>query len=92
LTKESKKVLLTGDSGFIGSNLVREVDMTKPQKLTNLLWLPFVCAYWSVQNFIALYALVQIVLKRPKKWVKTAKNGVITNQTLAMSIALGGDV
>lgn len=56
--------------------------MTKPRKLTSLLWLPFVYAYWSVQSFIALYALVQIVLKRPRRWVKTAKTGTVTNNTV----------
>jgi len=52
--------------------------LTKPRKLTNLLWLPFVYMYWSIQNLIALYALVQIVLKRPKRWVKTTKTGATT--------------
>lgn len=56
--------------------------MTKPRKLTSLLWLPFVYAYWSVQSFIALYALVQIALKRPRIWVKTAKTGTVTNNTV----------
>jgi hypothetical protein len=50
---------------------------TKPRKTINLLWLPFVFAYWLVENFIAFYALIQIVLRRPRKWVKTAKTGTI---------------
>jgi len=61
--------------------------MTKPQKLTNLLWLPFVYVYWSINSFVALYALVQIVLKRPRTWAKTAKNGVVANRVLKMGIA-----
>jgi len=52
--------------------------LTKPRKITNLLWLPFVYAYWSIQNLIALYALIQIVLKRPRRWTKTMKTGVVT--------------
>jgi len=56
--------------------------MTKPRKITNLLWLPFVYVYWSIQSLIALYALVQIVFKRPRKWVKTAKTGTITNHVV----------
>jgi len=56
--------------------------MTKPRKVTNLLWLSFVYAYWSVQSLIALCALVQIVLKRPKRWVKTAKTGTIINNVV----------
>jgi len=54
------------------------IYLTKPRKIRNLLWLPFVYAYWMVQNLVALYAFVQIVLKRPRKWMKTAKTGVVT--------------
>jgi len=55
------------------------VYMSKPRKLTNLLWLPFIYAYWSLQSLIALYALVRIILRRPKKWVKTVKTGMVTD-------------
>jgi len=56
------------------------IGLTKPRKITNLLWLPFVYAYWMVQNLVALYAFVQIVLKRPRRWMKTTKTGVITTE------------
>jgi len=52
---------------------------TKPRKMRNLLWLPFIYAYWSLQTFIALYAMIQIFLKRPRKWKKTIKTGAVTN-------------
>jgi cellulose synthase/poly-beta-1,6-N-acetylglucosamine synthase-like glycosyltransferase len=52
--------------------------LTKPRRITNLLWLPFVYGYWCLQNFIALYALIQIILRRPKRWTKTMKTGVAT--------------
>jgi len=55
------------------------IYVTKPRRMTNLLWLPFIYAYWSLQTFMALYALVQIVLKRPKRWVKTVKTGTVAN-------------
>jgi cellulose synthase/poly-beta-1,6-N-acetylglucosamine synthase-like glycosyltransferase len=47
------------------------IYVTKPRKISNVLWLPFIYAYWIIQNFVALYALIQIVLRRPKRWVKT---------------------
>jgi len=53
------------------------IYVTKPCKMTNLLWLPFVFAYWLIENLIALYALLQIVLRRPKKWTKTTKTGTV---------------
>ena len=51
----------------------------KPRKMTNLLWLPYIYVYWSLQTFIIAYAFIQIMLKRPRKWVKTKKTGTITN-------------
>jgi len=55
------------------------IYVTKPRKTSNVLWLPFIYAYWSVLNFVALYALIQIVLRRPRRWVKTKKTGATTN-------------
>jgi cellulose synthase/poly-beta-1,6-N-acetylglucosamine synthase-like glycosyltransferase len=53
------------------------VYVTRPCKKTNLLWLPFVFVYWLAENFIAFYALLQIVFRRPRKWNKTMKTGAI---------------
>jgi hypothetical protein len=53
------------------------IYVTRPCKKTNLLWLPFVFMYWLAENFIALYALLQIVLRRPREWTKTKKTGII---------------
>ena len=49
------------------------IYVTKPRKMSNVLWLPFIYIYWSIQNFVALYALFQIVFRRPKRWAKTKK-------------------
>ncbi len=54
------------------------VCVTKPLRLANLLWLPFIYAYWGFQSFIALYALLQIVLRRPSRWSKTKRSGTVT--------------
>jgi len=58
------------------------VYVTKPRRIGNMLWLPFIHGYWSLQTFLASYALVQIVLRRRRRWVKTVKNGVITSKAL----------
>lgn len=52
--------------------------ITKPFKIRNLLWLPFIYGYWGFQSFIALYAIIQVVLRRPRKWTKTTRSGYIT--------------
>jgi cellulose synthase/poly-beta-1,6-N-acetylglucosamine synthase-like glycosyltransferase len=53
------------------------IYISKPRKVRSILWLPFVYCYWSLQAFIALYAMLLIVLHRPRKWVKTDKHGSI---------------
>jgi len=55
------------------------VYVSKPKKMRNLLWLPFVFCYWCLQSFIALYAALLILLRRPKVWLKTEKKGTVAN-------------
>ena len=50
---------------------------SKPRKMRNLLWVPFLYVYWNVQAFIAVYAILCIVLRRRRLWTKTEKSGVI---------------
>jgi cellulose synthase/poly-beta-1,6-N-acetylglucosamine synthase-like glycosyltransferase len=60
------------------------VYVSKPKRASNLLWLPFVFAYWFVQGFIALYAAILILLRRPKLWAKTEKSGIITDLSFSV--------
>ena len=53
------------------------IYISKPRKVRSLLWFPFIYGYWTLQAFIALYAMLLIVLRRPRKWVKTEKHGSI---------------
>jgi cellulose synthase/poly-beta-1,6-N-acetylglucosamine synthase-like glycosyltransferase len=55
------------------------IYVTKPMRLKNLLWLPFVFAYWMIQAFIAFYAGMQSLLRRPTKWIKTEKSGTVND-------------
>jgi cellulose synthase/poly-beta-1,6-N-acetylglucosamine synthase-like glycosyltransferase len=55
------------------------IYVKKPRKTASILWLPFIYVYWCLHTFIALHALLQIILRRPKMWIKTTKSGVITN-------------
>jgi cellulose synthase/poly-beta-1,6-N-acetylglucosamine synthase-like glycosyltransferase len=59
------------------------IYISKPRNLKNLLWLPFIYAYWSLQAFMALYAAIQILTRRPRRWLKTEKNGVVANSELS---------
>jgi cellulose synthase/poly-beta-1,6-N-acetylglucosamine synthase-like glycosyltransferase len=59
---------------------------SKPKSVKNLLWLPFVFCYWCLQSFLAVYALVLIVLRRPRMWVKTEKSGAVASQEFALEI------
>ena len=55
------------------------VFVSKPKRARNLLWLPPVFAYWCLQSFIAFYAALLFLLRRPKVWLKTEKKGTISN-------------
>jgi cellulose synthase/poly-beta-1,6-N-acetylglucosamine synthase-like glycosyltransferase len=55
------------------------IFVSKPRRASNVLWLPFVFAYWGLQAFVALYAALLIVFRRPKKWVKTEKTGNVAD-------------
>jgi cellulose synthase/poly-beta-1,6-N-acetylglucosamine synthase-like glycosyltransferase len=55
---------------------------TRPRKISNVKWLPFIYLYWMTQVFVAFYALLEIVFRKPRKWIKTPRTGVITNQEL----------
>ena len=62
------------------------VFISKPLRARNLLWLPFIYFYWSLQGIIALYAVLLTVLRRPKKWLKTEKKGIVKNFNLYLSV------
>ena len=57
-------------------------SVTRPRRISNVKWLPFIYLYWMTQVFVAFYALLEIVFRRPRKWNKTPRTGVITNQEL----------
>ncbi len=52
---------------------------SRPRKAKSLLWLPFIYFYCCLQAFISFYAVLLILLRRPRRWVKTEKSGVISN-------------
>ena len=58
------------------------VCVSKPHRVRNLLWVPFIYLYWMLQTFIAAYALFLLVFRRPKNWVKTKKTGKQTEKLL----------
>jgi len=61
------------------------VYISKPRRVKNVLWLPFIYLYWSLQAFIALYAVLLILLRMPRRWTKTDKKGTIADSTLALN-------
>ena len=54
------------------------VYSSRPRKTSSLLWLPFIYFYWFLQTFIAVYAILLMVLRRPRRWLKTEKTGIIS--------------
>ncbi len=76
VTAQVTSLLTLGMLLIVGVALVYA---TTPRRVGNLLWLPFIYAYWSLQTFVALHALFQIILRRPRKWTKTKKTGIVTH-------------
>lgn len=63
------------------------VCVDKPFRLSSLIWLPFIYAYWGFQSFIAMYALLQILFRRPLKWSKTTRSGIVTAEPVKKILA-----
>jgi cellulose synthase/poly-beta-1,6-N-acetylglucosamine synthase-like glycosyltransferase len=57
--------------------------VNRPFRLRNVLWLPFIYVYWGFQSFIALFALLEIVFRRKRRWRKTEHFGVVNGKTKA---------
>jgi len=55
---------------------------TKPREAKSVLWLPFIYFYWSLQAFISFYAVLLIMLRRPRNWNKTAKTGAVNEANI----------
>jgi cellulose synthase/poly-beta-1,6-N-acetylglucosamine synthase-like glycosyltransferase len=63
---------------FLGVIGVALAFMAKPIRLRNVLWLPFIYVYWGFQSFIAMYALLEVLLRRKRRWRKTEHSGRVT--------------
>jgi cellulose synthase/poly-beta-1,6-N-acetylglucosamine synthase-like glycosyltransferase len=63
------------------------VFVAKPKRASNLLWLPFVFGYWCLQGFLALYAAILMLLRRPKRWVRTEKSGAVADPQFSIAMA-----
>jgi cellulose synthase/poly-beta-1,6-N-acetylglucosamine synthase-like glycosyltransferase len=55
------------------------IYVSKPRRVKSLLWLPFVFGYWVLETFLTCYAVLLIVLRRPRRWVRTEKSGVVAS-------------
>lgn len=52
--------------------------------LRSLVWIPFIYLYWALLTVIATRAFLQMVLRRPSRWVRTEKDGVATRSLSSM--------
>ncbi|MEM2922347.1 MAG: glycosyltransferase, partial [Candidatus Bathyarchaeia archaeon] len=58
--------------------------VTRPRKIRNILWIPFIYSYWALQNLIAARAFLHIILRRPRIWTRTVKRGTVTSSNLSL--------
>jgi len=54
------------------------VFMERPVRLRNIVWVPFIYLYWSIEMVIAGWAFLQILFRRRRVWRKTVKRGFMT--------------
>jgi cellulose synthase/poly-beta-1,6-N-acetylglucosamine synthase-like glycosyltransferase len=59
---------------------------TRSFRLKSILWLPFIYAYWGFQSLIVVYAMLQIALRRPRRWAKTVRSGFVANASVRSSL------
>jgi cellulose synthase/poly-beta-1,6-N-acetylglucosamine synthase-like glycosyltransferase len=50
----------------------------RPHRLRNVVWIPAVLLFWLLQSAIAFRALVLMLLRRNRSWVKTEKSGQVS--------------
>lgn len=58
------------------------VLFSNKREIRNSVWIIYSFFYWFLQNFIATYALMEIILRRNRTWNKTEKEGVITEKNI----------
>jgi cellulose synthase/poly-beta-1,6-N-acetylglucosamine synthase-like glycosyltransferase len=51
--------------------------VARPKRRRDVLWLPFIYAYWTFQVVLASWALGEIVLGVPRTWRPTARSGTV---------------
>jgi len=49
----------------------------RPPNFRNLSLAPFLYVYWILQSIIILKSLLEIIFQRPRKWLKTEKEGLL---------------
>jgi len=60
--------------------------VAKPRKKRDLLWLPFIYAYWIFQVFLATWALLKILYGASAEWKRTPKTGTVATTDSSMQI------
>ena len=58
------------------------IYVTKPVKIKNVVWLPFIYAYWNLQSILTAIAFLQMILRQPRRWIKTEKTGRCTKSII----------
>jgi len=85
LTFLSSATVLTLTTFFICG--VAVASLSKPRRLANLGWIFAVFGYWVFQSFIAFWALVELLVRRRYRWVRTEKTGVLTEPSLKSTVS-----
>jgi cellulose synthase/poly-beta-1,6-N-acetylglucosamine synthase-like glycosyltransferase len=58
--------------------------VAKPKRKRDVMWLPFMYAYWSFQAFLATWAFLRIVFRASRTWNRTPRKGTIALAKLSL--------
>ena len=64
---------------------------TRPRRISNVKWVPFIYLYWATQVFVAFYAFLKFLFRRPRRWTKTPRTGAVTDAKIAKLLCSNSD-
>jgi len=64
---------------------------TRPRRISNVKWVPFIYLYWATQVFVAFFAFLKFLFRRPRRWTKTPRTGAVTDAKIAKLLCSNSD-
>ena len=63
--------------------------VAQPKKISDLLWVPFIYAYWMFQVVLASWALIKVVFRVRREWTRTPRTGTVATSNPSSVVSSG---